>query len=84
MEVTHNARNDFDDDGFSVLCFSVPCLALVLPCCPRCDGNQALFEGHEKKVKKVLEKGLTNPFSYGIISTTKGKNKGGKQNELQC
>jgi hypothetical protein len=52
MEVTHNVRNDSDYDGFSVLCFFLPCLALVLPCRPRRDGNQALLEGHEKKVKK--------------------------------
>jgi hypothetical protein len=57
MEVTHNARNDSDDDGFSVLYFSVPCLALVLPCRPRRDGNQALSEGHEKKVKKFWKRG---------------------------
>jgi hypothetical protein len=49
MEVTHNVRNDSDYDGFSVFCFSFSCLALVLPCRPRCDGDQALPEGHEKK-----------------------------------
>ena len=59
MEVTHNARNGSDDDGFSVLCFFLPGLALVLPCRPRRDGNQALLEGHEKKVRKGVD---NNPF----------------------
>ena len=62
MEVTHNGRNGSDDDGFPVLCFFLPCLALVLPCCPRRDGNQALLEGHEKKVKKFRKGVDNNPF----------------------
>ena len=57
MEVTHNARNGSNDDGFSVLCFFLSCLALVLPCRPCCHGNQALLEGHEKKVKKIQKRG---------------------------
>ena len=56
MEVTHNDRNCFDDDGFPVLGFYFSQLALGISCGVGCNGNQALFQGEEISPKIFFRK----------------------------